>query len=88
MEGFGTILLVVIIALILGFAIYRLKKRDFTNNAKVIMQRLFSELQSINDKLRQNDISDQLKNDLTQRKNRVIETISRFYGRDLKTELR
>lgn len=87
MEGLGPVLLIVIIALILGFAIYRLKKRDFTNNAKMIMQRLFAELGSINEKLRQNDISDQLKTDLTQRKNKVIETISRFYGRDLKAEL-
>ena len=55
------LILFILIFLILGYIIYKVKRYEFTDNTKFILNLLFNELKGISDKLMKKDKIEQNK---------------------------
>jgi len=77
------LILFVLIFLFIGFIFYKIKPREFTDNTKVILNILFSELGGIYKKLDDGEISKLERQSLIIRKNEIFYILEKFFGKNL-----
>lgn len=81
-----SLILFIIIFLLLGYILYKLKHREFTYNTKFILNLLFSELDGIYKELKIGEISNFEKKLLITRKEEILFILEQFFGKNLKEE--
>lgn len=75
-------LILVIVFVIIGYYFYKLKPFNYTPNCRPIINRLASELNDIDFKIK-SVISEVDKNKLIERKNEIQKTLSQFFGNEM-----
>lgn len=81
-----SLILFIIIFLLLGYILYKLKHREFTDNTKFILNLLFSELDGIYKELKIGELSNFEKKLLITRKEEILFILEQFFGKNLKEE--
>jgi hypothetical protein len=76
----------ILIFFLLGFIFYKLKKFNFTDNSKFILNLLFYELDGIYLKLKVDKLSSFEKNKLINREKEILYTLEQFFGKNLKKQ--
>ncbi len=80
------LIIFILIFLLLGFVFYKIKRYEFTDNSKFILNLLFNELGHINDKLKYGQISEYERKVLSIRENEIYYILEQFFGKDLKEQ--
>ncbi len=82
----GKLILFILLFLLLGLLLYKVKPRDFTDNTKFILNILFDELNNIYYNLRNKKISEFEKQSLLKRKDEIFKILEQFFGKNLKLQ--
>lgn len=78
-EVFITILIIVV-AFLFGYYFFKLRKKDFTPNAQIIISILFDERNNLEKEISDSNTTDEEKKKMIERKDEIDSILEQFYG--------
>lgn len=81
------IVIVIIVAVLIGFYSYKLIPFNFTPNVPPLLEISFDELQALDEKSKRTDLTETEKQEIAIRQEEIYSLLTEFFGKDIRHEL-
>lgn len=80
MESVIITIIILVVAFLFGFYFFKLRNKDFTSNAQIIISTLFSEKNALELKLNDESLTEEEKTKINNRLSEIDFSLSQFFG--------